>query len=49
MGDIFSLIGNVPGWKVLLAFIMGCLMIPCGPKMDIRGWGENWLKRNKTV
>lgn len=40
---------NVPGWKVLLAFIMGCLMIPCGPKMDIRGWGENWLKRNKTV
>ena len=39
-GDGFSLIGNVPGWKVFLAFIMGCLMIPCGPKMDIRGWGE---------
>lgn len=39
-GEGFSLIGNVPGWKVLLAFVMGCLMIPCGMKMDIRGWGE---------
>lgn len=36
----FGLIGNVPSWKVALAFVMGCLMIPCGPKMDIRGWGE---------
>lgn len=39
-GSGFPLIGNVPGWKVLLAFVMGCLMIPCGPRMDIRGWGE---------
>ena len=39
-GDGFGLIGNVSGWKVLFAFIMGCLMIPCSPKMDIRGWGE---------
>ena len=39
-GDGVPLIGNVPGWKVLLAFVMGCLMIPCGMKMDIRGWGE---------
>ena len=39
-GDSFPLIGSVPGWKVPLAFVMGCLMIPCGPKMDIRGWGE---------
>ena len=39
-GDGFPLIGNVPGWKVLLAFVMGCLMIPCGAGMDIRGWGE---------
>lgn len=36
----FPLIGHVPGWKVALAFVMGCLMIPCGPRMDIRGWGE---------
>ncbi len=39
-GDGFPLIGNAPGWKVLLAFVMGCLMIPCGAGMDIRGWGE---------
>lgn len=39
-GDGFPLIGNVPGWKVLLAFVMGCLMIPCGRGLDIRGWGE---------
>lgn len=39
-GDGFPLIGNVPGWKVALAFVMGCLMIPCGMRMDIRGWGE---------
>lgn len=39
-GDGFPLIGRVPGWKFLLAFVMGCLMIPCGPKMDLRGWGE---------
>ena len=39
-GEGFAAIGNVPGWKVLLAFVMGCLMIPCGMKMDIRGWGE---------
>lgn len=39
-GEGFPLIGNVPAWKVLVAFIMGCLMIPCGMRMDIRGWGE---------
>lgn len=39
-GEGFSLIGHVPGWKIALAFVMGCLMIPCGPSMDIRGWGE---------
>ena len=36
----FPLIGSVPGWKLLLAFVMGLLMIPCGTKMDIRGWAE---------
>lgn len=38
--DLFPQIGNIPAWKVILAFVMGCLMIPCGPRMDIRGWGE---------
>ena len=37
---LFPLIGNIPAWKVILAFVMDCLMIPCGPRMDIRGWGE---------
>lgn len=37
---LFPQIGNIPAWKVILAFVMGCLMIPCGPRMDIRGWGE---------
>lgn len=36
----FPQIGAVDGWLLLLAFFMGCLMIPCGPGMDIRGWGE---------
>lgn len=40
MGPSFPNIGNSPAWMVVLAFVMGCLMIPCGPKMDIRGWGE---------
>ena len=39
-GEGFPKIGNIPGYQLLLAFVMGCLMIPCGPKMDIRGWGE---------
>ena len=39
-GDGFPLIGNVPGCKILLAFVMGLLMIPCGVGMDIRGWSE---------
>ena len=45
----FPQIGNVEGWKVALAFVMGLLMIPCGTGMDIRGWkemnsfnGPNW-------
>ena len=25
---------------VLSGFVMGLFMIPCGPKLDIRGWGE---------
>ena len=36
----FPMIGTIPGWKVLLAFVMGLFMIPCGMNMDIRGWGE---------
>ena len=40
---------NVEGWKFVLCLVMGLLMIPCGPGLDIRGWqelnsfnGPNW-------
>ena len=36
----FPMIKDVPLWKYLLCLVMGLLMIPAGPKMDIRGWGE---------
>lgn len=37
---VFSAIGNVEGWKIAVAFLMTCLMIPCGNGLDVRGWGE---------
>ena len=40
MSPSFPLIGHVEGWKIFVAFIMGCLMIPCGKSLDIRGWSE---------
>lgn len=36
----FRLISQCPLWKFALCFVMGLLMIPCGPKLDIRGWAE---------
>ena len=36
----FGMEGYAPLWKILLTFVMGCLMIPCGKGLDIRGWGE---------
>ena len=36
----FGLEGYAPLWKILLAFLMGCLMLPCGKGLDVRGWGE---------
>lgn len=39
-GEVSPAIGNVPAWKIVLVFFMACLMIPCGQKMDIRGWNE---------
>lgn len=31
---------QAPAWKVFVCFVMALFMIPAGPKMDIRGWGE---------
>ncbi|MDR1582648.1 MAG: acyltransferase [Prevotellaceae bacterium] len=36
----FPLIANIPLWKVLLYAVIGILMIPTPPSMDIRGWEE---------
>lgn len=36
----FPKIMETPLWKYLVCFVMGLFMIPCGPKMDIRGWAE---------
>ena len=35
-------IADTPGWKFALVFVMGLLMIPCGPKLDIRGFSESY-------
>ena len=36
----FALITQVEAWKFFLCLVMGLLMIPCGPGLDLRGWGE---------
>ena len=36
----FPNISKCSGWMFALCFVMGLFMIPCGPGLDIRGWGE---------
>jgi peptidoglycan/LPS O-acetylase OafA/YrhL len=36
----FPNIANCKGWMFGLCIVMGILMIPTGPGLDIRGWGE---------
>ena len=36
----FDLVMQTPWWKVLLIMILGCIMFPTPPSMDIRGWKE---------
>ena len=36
----FELVMQTPWWKLLLIMILGCLMFPTPPSMDIRGWQE---------
>ena len=38
--DEFPLISKCSGWMFALCFVMGIFMIPTGPGLDIRGWGE---------
>lgn len=36
----FDLVAQTPWWKLLLIIVLGCLMFPTPPSMDIRGWQE---------
>ena len=36
----FELVMQTPWWKLLLIVILGCIMFPTPPSMDIRGWNE---------
>ena len=37
---MFQLVMQTPWWQMLLIMLMGCLMLPTPPSMDIRGWSE---------
>lgn len=37
---VFPYVIETPWWKVLLIVLLGCLMFPTPPSMDIRGWQE---------
>ena len=39
-GDAFPMISQIPWWKMLLIFILGCTMLPALTGWDIRGWQE---------
>lgn len=36
----FELVAETPWWKLLGIMLLGCLMFPTPPAMDIRGWSE---------
>ncbi|MDB5012778.1 MAG: acyltransferase [Daejeonella sp.] len=40
--EFFPIISDVPVWKMLSIMLLGFLMIPIGPSMDIRGWNETY-------
>lgn len=37
---IFGAVMQTPWWMLIVILIMGCLMIPTPPSMDVRGWQE---------
>lgn len=37
---MFGLVMQTAWWKMLLIALLGCLMLPTPPSMDIRGWSE---------
>jgi len=39
-GPVFPNIDKTPLWLLLLVMVIGMTLIPVGPALDIRGWGE---------
>ena len=39
-GTAFPKTQEIELWKYMLCLVMGLLIIPCGNRLDIRGWGE---------
>ena len=39
-GPAFPKTQEVEAWKFILCLVMGLFIIPCGNRLDIRGWGE---------
>lgn len=37
---VFPFVMETPWWKLMLVILLGCLMFPTPPSMDIRGWQE---------
>lgn len=40
--SIFPRIEETPVWKMVLFMLLGCLMIPVKPSVEIRGWTETY-------
>lgn len=36
----FQYVMQTPWWKLLICLVLGCIMFPTPPSMDIRGWQE---------
>src|SRR3712207_8083822 len=41
-GESFPLIGQTEWYMLLGVYVLGCLMIPTPPSMDVRGWSETY-------
>lgn len=40
--DMFSNVADTPVWKLILVTLLGIVMIPVPPSLDIRGWVETY-------
>lgn len=40
--SVFPMVMDTPWWQVVVAFFIGCIMIPATPGFDLRGWSETY-------